>query len=1320
MTGNNMPATKGSSSPRRVQGTPISGSTQKGASSKRGVSKKSPEQKKHSLNTLNNTINSKLALAPHGRTKQQQQQQKKVGPGKSGFTFVQINTHKSVQAHNDLLSYLVNSTGPVALVQEPHANSKNIISRLSRDMVTFSMVAASRRPRACIFAHKTLASKFWLMDSLTNEDCVVIQTTCNNTKCLIVSCYMDRNDSNCPPEYLVQVTEYARKHNLALIIGTDANAHNAHWNSPIINDKGRGDKLLDFVASENLVIENIGTTPTFDNGRWRNIIDLTITNSGGHELVSKWWVDDRCDTINCSDHNFINFKIAPSPEGESSSFRDINKTDWELYKVALKTSIESSDLSTRSISSTKELDEAGVEFTDMVFDAFQASCSLRYVSSKLRKPPWETKEVLEAKKEMRHRLRKARNTKSDKDWAELRSHQAQYKKLVKGVKNSSWQDFCKELNPKSSSKKISAIIKNNKTTKLSTIRDPDGKLTETPEDTLEVMTTVHFMDSTVIQDPTLNPNSIPDSHTPSPEEVKWDPERIFSKRRADKAISYFDPMSAAGPDGIRPIMLQRGWDIIGEALTNIARASYSLAAIPKCWKNSTGIFIPKPGKDDYYDPKSYRTITLSPVPLKFTERLIQWHMETDLKMESVLHKNQFGFRKGLSTEAALHKIVNKLETQILKGNFALGTFLDIEGAFDNVSLTAISNALNKYCPSTDTSNWIRSLTKSRSTTVELHGAKRTIISHRGCPQGGILSPLLWNLVMNNLFSYTRDKIPCDLQGFADDLILTASGFDADTLRDVTQKSLNAIEAWCTENGLKISTSKTHSVMFTRKQKWKLARPLKVHGKELKLEESTKFLGITLDQKLSWTTHITKQTKKAKGILMMCKSALGPTWGFTPATMKWIYTAVVRPMLSYGAAIWINGLNNQSNMKVLNSVQRLSHIMTTSGHPSTSLVALDKITNTLPIDLFLKEQAINCMARLKAQGAWENTGERSNNGRLQRHTTLLEAAIDAHPCKGDALDLVKSTLNLDTNFSIMIPDRSEYPAILNEIPETDIKCFTDGSKMEDNVGAGYVIYCNNTIIKEEAYHLGAHSTVFQAEMAAVLKASSHLINTNTTNQNIHIFCDSQATLMAIESAKIKHRTTQETVEVLNSLGESNNLRLLWIPAHSDYEGNERADTLAKKGSSNDDSITIKLPTPQAVWKTLTREMSLQQANERWEKSSTSHFKAKWKEHYRKDLGKLSRSGLRIATQILTGHASINYHLNKYKPHLISKTCPFCKEEDETINHFIGKCPKWFEQRGRFFNTFYASVSEIQDTATLTSIVNFAKATGRLDPNFEPPE
>ena len=71
-------------------------------------------------------------------------------------------------------------------------------------------------------------------------------------------------------------------------------------------------------------------------------------------------------------------------------------------------------------------------------------------------------------------------------------------------------------------------------------------------------------------------------------------------------------------------------------------------------------------------------------------------------------------------------------------------------------------------------------------------------------------------------------------------------------------------------------------------------------------------------------------------------------------------------------------------------------------------------------------------------------------------------------------------------------------------------------------------------------------------------------------------------------------------------------------------------------------------------------------------------------------------------------------------MISKTCPFCKEEDETISHFIGKCPRWFALRGRYFNTFYASLSEIQDTSNLTNIINFANATGRLNPGFELPE
>ena len=246
---------------------------------------------------------------------------------------------------------------------------------------------------------------------------------------------------------------------------------------------------------------------------------------------------------------------------------------------------------------------------------------------------------------------------------------------------------------------------------------------------------------------------------------------------------------------------------------------------------------------------------------------------------------------------------------------ALGTFLDIDGAFDNVSFDAIERALDSKCKSADVNRWISSMIHNRQTTVELQGERRTIAIRRGCPQGGILSPFLWNLVVNELLEYTRNKIPSDLQGFADDLasIVTAprqtngrQGYDADILREVTQKSLNNINLWCRKSGLKLSHLKTHCVMFTKRRNWSFSRPLKVDGIEIEVQKSTKFLGIILDSKLSWNEHIENVCKKAKGILMQCRKAVGPTWGFKPATMRWVYEVMVRPVLGYGATIWLNG------------------------------------------------------------------------------------------------------------------------------------------------------------------------------------------------------------------------------------------------------------------------------------------------------------------------------------------------------------------------------------------------------------------------------
>ena len=78
--------------------------------------------------------------------------------------------------------------------------------------------------------------------------------------------------------------------------------------------------------------------------------------------------------------------------------------------------------------------------------------------------------------------------------------------------------------------------------------------------------------------------------------------------------------------------------------------------------------------------------------------------------------------------------------------------------------------------------------------------------------------------------------------------------------------------------------------------------------------------------------------------MQCRKVVGPTWGFKPATMRWIYEVMVGPVLGYGATIWLNGTKTQHNEKLLNGVQRLANVLITGAMPSTPGVALDVMDN----------------------------------------------------------------------------------------------------------------------------------------------------------------------------------------------------------------------------------------------------------------------------------------------------------------------------------------------------------------------------------------
>ena len=199
---------------------------------------------KHKLNKYDKLNNSDPASSADASHKN----------GKRDLNFIQINTCKGKQATNDLVIFAKNYTSLIMLVQEPYVNGKNIIPKPLGDIgvIVDTTVDLDTRPRACIDHHRSLTNKLWRMDTQSSRDCTTIQTNIDNVSTLIFSCYMDRLEKDCPPDAFKKVVNFAKKHNMALISGTDANANNTYWNSRITDKAGtdRGNSLLSYIAKE--------------------------------------------------------------------------------------------------------------------------------------------------------------------------------------------------------------------------------------------------------------------------------------------------------------------------------------------------------------------------------------------------------------------------------------------------------------------------------------------------------------------------------------------------------------------------------------------------------------------------------------------------------------------------------------------------------------------------------------------------------------------------------------------------------------------------------------------------------------------------------------------------------------------------------------------------------------------------------------------------------------------------------------------------------------------------------------------------------------
>ncbi len=171
----------------------------------------------------------------------------------------------------------------------------------------------------------------------------------------------------------------------------------------------------------------------------------------------------------------------------------------------------------------------------------------------------------------------------------------------------------------------------------------------------------------------------------------------------------------------------------------------------------------------------------------------------------------------------------------------------------------------------------------------------------GVPQGSILGPLLFIIFMNDMALEPEDT---ELDMYADDSTLGASGKDIASIEVKLNVDMKRIENWCEDNRMVINTDKTKSMLITTYQRFNklpvTELQIWVNDQELQNVKVEKLLGVCIDQNLSWKAHTDKVFKTVSMVLARFRGI--KPYLPTEARIKFCQ-AFVFPHLDYCSCIW---------------------------------------------------------------------------------------------------------------------------------------------------------------------------------------------------------------------------------------------------------------------------------------------------------------------------------------------------------------------------------------------------------------------------------
>jgi len=359
------------------------------------------------------------------------------------------------------------------------------------------------------------------------------------------------------------------------------------------------------------------------------------------------------------------------------------------------------------------------------------------------------------------------------------------------------------------------------------------------------------------------------------------------------------PMKSCDLKSVPTFIYKHCKTYISPIISDLFNSSIAIGEFPDCLKIARVVPVYKKG--DNNSVNNYRPISILTVLSKIFEKLMLRRFMCFIRDNNILCDNQFGFRSKSCTTDAILEFLDYTFNSLSNNNALLSVFLDFSKAFDTVNHDILLDKLFHVGVRGVAHRWFDTYLRARKQYVTVSGSASELSDiNIGVPQGSVLGPVLFLVYINDMRKCSR---LLRYVHFADDTTAFHSHNDVQRLTSDVNADLVSLCTWLKCNRLSLNIEKTVFMMFADKKIF-IPPVVTIAGVGIRQVREAKFLGVTLDQNLSFSSHVgmvCKQVARSVGVLNRLSLML------PPHAKANIYYSLIYSKVSYGVVAWGSGI-----------------------------------------------------------------------------------------------------------------------------------------------------------------------------------------------------------------------------------------------------------------------------------------------------------------------------------------------------------------------------------------------------------------------------